>query len=165
VKRWRPWNEGQARRRGLSVTGRFGGPPRLRESPPGNALEGWLAHDCRGHRHLFGPRSAPASASSLFGDALQIVLIQVKGGSAAEPTSDVRRRRGPSCCCPSTRRFVACCWPTWKKGSAVQFFLLSSKSNEAGRKSTPVSDLDACLDDGVACPGGGSVNFERRIGS
>jgi hypothetical protein len=71
------------------------------------------------------------------GDALQIILIQVKGGSAANPTAEdaarlhiIRRRHG------------ACCilLATWKKGSAAQFFSLNTNS-KSDSKWRDVEDL------------------------
>jgi hypothetical protein len=61
------------------------------------------------------------------GDALQIILIQVKGGSAAKPTAeDAARLRVVA------RRHGVCgvLLATWKKGSAVRFFSLHSKHPE-----------------------------------
>jgi hypothetical protein len=63
------------------------------------------------------------------GDALQIILIQVKGGSAAMPTAeDARRLRIVA------RRHGACgiLLATWKKGSAAQFFSLHGNSKILG---------------------------------
>jgi hypothetical protein len=61
------------------------------------------------------------------GDALQIILIQVKGGSAAKPTAeDAARLRIVA------RRHGVCgvLLATWKKGSAARFFSLHSKHPE-----------------------------------
>lgn len=58
------------------------------------------------------------------GDALQIILIQVKGGSAANPTAeDAARLRIVA------RRHGACdvLLATWKKEKAAQFFSLHKK--------------------------------------
>jgi len=71
------------------------------------------------------------------GDALQIVLIQVKGGSAAKPTAeDAARLRIVA------RRHGACgiLLATWKKGSAAQFFSLDMKSRR-GSEWREVDDL------------------------
>jgi hypothetical protein len=61
------------------------------------------------------------------GDALQIILIQVKGGSAAKPTGeDAARLRIVA------RRHGACgvLLATWKKGSAARFFSLHKRLPE-----------------------------------
>jgi hypothetical protein len=61
------------------------------------------------------------------GDTLQIILIQVKGGSAAKPTAeDAARLRAVA------RRHKACdvLLATWKKGKAARFFSLHDKSPE-----------------------------------
>jgi len=58
------------------------------------------------------------------GDALQIILIQVKGGDAAKPTAeDGKRLRVVA------RRHGACkaILATWKKGKAARFFSLRPK--------------------------------------
>lgn len=63
------------------------------------------------------------------GDALQIILIQVKGGSAAKPTSgDAARLR------IIARRHKACgiLLAAWKKGSAARFFSLDLDSMRVG---------------------------------
>jgi hypothetical protein len=59
------------------------------------------------------------------GDALQIILIQVKGGRAANPTpEDATRLR------IIARRHGACgvLLASWKKGSAAKFFSLHTNS-------------------------------------
>jgi hypothetical protein len=59
------------------------------------------------------------------GDALQIILIQVKGGSAATPTpEDARRLRAVA------KRHGACdvLLATWKKGTEARFFQLRRAS-------------------------------------
>jgi hypothetical protein len=63
------------------------------------------------------------------GDALQIILIQVKGGSAAMPTEDDARRLRIV-----ARRHGACgiLLATWKKGTAAQFFFLDRNSRSRG---------------------------------
>lgn len=55
------------------------------------------------------------------GDALQIILIQVKGGDAADPTEDDAKRLRIV-----KRRHKACAvlLGSWKRGSAVQFYSL-----------------------------------------
>jgi hypothetical protein len=61
------------------------------------------------------------------GDTLQIILIQVKGGSAAKPTTqDAARLRIVA------RRHGACgvLLATWKKGKAARFFSLHKRLPE-----------------------------------
>jgi hypothetical protein len=67
--------------------------------------------------------SDPAAGTKR-GDALQLILIQVKGGSAAKPTAeDAARLRIVA------RRHGACSvlLATWKKGNAARFFSLHKK--------------------------------------
>jgi hypothetical protein len=74
-------------------------------------------------------------------DALQIILIQVKGGSAASPTAEdaarlhiIRRRHG------------ACgiLLATWKNGSAARFFSLNANAKR-GSEWEEVDDLRSFL--------------------
>lgn len=72
------------------------------------------------------------------GDALQIILIQVKGGRAAKPTLEdaarlriVAKRHGA--------RHVLLA--TWKKGTAARFFRLRRAS--AGHAWTEIKNLDS----------------------
>ena len=72
------------------------------------------------------------------GDALQIILIQVKGGSAARPTSeDATRLRAVA------KRHHAChaLLATWKKGKAARFFRLRRKS--ANEPWAEITNLDS----------------------
>jgi hypothetical protein len=72
------------------------------------------------------------------GDALQIILIQVKGGTAARPTpEDATRLRAVA------KRHGACdvLLATWKKGTAARFFRLRRAS--AGVAWAEVTDLDS----------------------
>jgi hypothetical protein len=72
------------------------------------------------------------------GDALQIILIQVKGGTAARPTpEDAARLRAVA------KRHGACdvLLATWKKGTAARFFRLRRAS--AGDAWAEVTDLDS----------------------
>jgi hypothetical protein len=72
------------------------------------------------------------------GDALQIILIQVKGGTAARPTpEDTTRLRAVA------KRHGACgvLLATWKKGTAARFFRLRRAS--AGDGWAEVTDLDS----------------------
>ena len=60
------------------------------------------------------------------GDALQIVLIQVKGGYASRPTAeDAERLRVVA----RHHRARAALLATWKKGSAARFYKLSPRPN------------------------------------
>jgi hypothetical protein len=72
------------------------------------------------------------------GDALQIVLIQVKGGSSAMPTAkDGIRLRAVA------KRYSAehSLLGIWKKGKAVRFFRLQPKASP-GDDWTEVTNLD-----------------------
>jgi hypothetical protein len=71
------------------------------------------------------------------GDALQIILIQVKGGNAARPTlEDAARLRVVA------KRHGACdvLLATWKKGTAARFFRLRRAS--ATEAWTEIANLD-----------------------
>jgi len=68
------------------------------------------------------------------GDALQLILIQVKGGTAAGPTSgDATRLRAV----PNYITQVA----TWKKGKQARLFCLGKESNS--KVWSEVTDLDS----------------------
>jgi hypothetical protein len=72
------------------------------------------------------------------GDALQIILIQVKGGTAAIPTAeDAMRLRAVA------TRHGACdvLLATWRKGTQARFFRLRRAS--AGDAWAEVTDLDS----------------------
>jgi hypothetical protein len=72
------------------------------------------------------------------GDALQIILIQVKGGTAARPTpEDAKRLRAVA------KRHGACdvLLATWKKGAMPRFFRL--RRPVAGDSWAEVADLDS----------------------
>jgi hypothetical protein len=72
------------------------------------------------------------------GDALQIILIQVKGGSAARPTpEDAARLRAVA------KRHCACdvLLATWKKGRMPRFFRLRRAS--AREPWTEITNLDS----------------------
>src|SRR5215831_1748369 len=75
------------------------------------------------------------------GDALRIVVIQVKGGSAANPTwEDAKRLRAVA------KRHGACnvLLATWKKGKQVCFFRLRRVSaTDWTDPWIPVTDLDS----------------------
>ena len=74
------------------------------------------------------------------GDALQIILIQVKGGSAAMPTAQDGKRLRVVAKRYHARHVLPA---VWKKGSAARFFSLRPKAIEAGREWSEVVDLDA----------------------
>jgi hypothetical protein len=72
------------------------------------------------------------------GDALQIILIQVKGGGAAMPTAeDGIRLRAVA----KRHRAEQSLLGTWKKGKAVQFFRLRPQAS-AGDDWTEVGSLE-----------------------
>jgi hypothetical protein len=72
------------------------------------------------------------------GDGFQIILIQVKGGSAARPTADdgARLRK-------VALRHGACgiLLATWKKGTAAQFFSLRATAGNAKGDWEDIADL------------------------
>ncbi|HLY59363.1 MAG TPA: hypothetical protein VKV95_01210 [Terriglobia bacterium] len=73
------------------------------------------------------------------GDTFQIILIQVKGGSAARPTDDDRDRLRKV-----AQRHDACgiLLATWKKGKSANFFFLAPKATSAKKDDwQEVSDL------------------------
>jgi hypothetical protein len=72
------------------------------------------------------------------GDALQIILIQVKGGSAAKPTAeDAKRLRIVA------RRHGACgvLFAAWKKGKVARFYSL--RKNARALPWIEITDLSA----------------------
>jgi hypothetical protein len=75
------------------------------------------------------------------GDALKIILIQVKGGTAATPTwDDAKRLRAVA------KRHGACdvLLATWKKGTGTRFFRLRRVSaTDWTDPWKPVNDLDS----------------------
>ena len=69
------------------------------------------------------------------GDALQLILIQVKGGGSAMPTAeDARRLRAVARLHHGRHVLLAC----WKRGTAAQFFRLNLAGNW-----TAVKNLEA----------------------
>lgn len=69
------------------------------------------------------------------GDALQVILIQVKGGSAAMPTAgDAKRLKAVA----RRHRARHILLASWKRGSAAKFFRLNILGNWKA-----VDDLDA----------------------
>lgn len=72
------------------------------------------------------------------GDALQIILIQVKGGTAAKPTwEDATRLRAVAKRHGARHVLLA----TWKKGTAARFFRLRRPS--AKQAWTEITNLDS----------------------
>lgn len=65
------------------------------------------------------------------GDALQIILIQVKGGSAAMPTTEDGKRLMAVAKQLHARDVLLA---TWKKGSAARFFSYNPKAAEKARE-------------------------------
>src|SRR4029434_6210285 len=80
--------------------------------------------------------SAPLGAMRR-GDALQIILIQVKGGTAARPTLEDAARLRVVAKRHCARHVLLA---TWKKGSAARFFRLRSAS--AREPWTEITKLD-----------------------
>ena len=78
-----------------------------------------------------------ALAGTKRGDTLQIILIQVKGGTAAMPTTeDGRRLRAVAKQHHAKHILLA----AWKKGSAARLFEMASDETPGW---TEVDDLDA----------------------
>src|SRR5207247_5147864 len=71
------------------------------------------------------------------GDALQIILIQVKGGAAAKPTSEDAARLRVVAKRHCARHVLLA---TWKKGTSARFFRLRRAS--AGEPWTEITNLD-----------------------
>jgi hypothetical protein len=81
---------------------------------------------------------SPPQAGMKRGDALHIVLIQVKGGSAAMPTTeDGIRLRAVAKRHSAEQSLLG----IWKKGKVVRFFRLQPKTSAADDW-TEVVDLD-----------------------
>jgi hypothetical protein len=74
------------------------------------------------------------------GDALQIILIQVKGGSAAMPTTEDGKRLKVVAKRLHARNILLA---TWKKGAAARFFSYSPRATGNAHEWTAVSDLNA----------------------
>lgn len=72
------------------------------------------------------------------GDALQIILIQVKGGAAARPTSEDAARLRVVAKRHCARHVLLA---TWKKGRAARFF--RPRRASAGEAWTEITDLDS----------------------
>lgn len=83
--------------------------------------------------------SYPPHVQMKRGDALQIILIQIKGGGAAMPTAeDGIRLRAVAKRHKAERSLLG----IWKKGKAVQFFRLQARTSADGNDWTEVIDLD-----------------------
>jgi len=76
------------------------------------------------------------------GDGLQIILIQVKGGSAAMPTTEDGKRLGAVAKRLHARHILLA---SWKKGSAARFFRYNPRATQKAREWAEVSDLDAAF--------------------
>jgi hypothetical protein len=74
------------------------------------------------------------------GDALQIMLIQVKGGSAAMPTLEDGRRLRVVARRHHARRVLLA---AWKKGAEARFFELHPRARRSGSEWSEVENLDA----------------------
>jgi hypothetical protein len=80
----------------------------------------------------------PTDSKLKRGDALQIVLIQVKGGYAARPTlEDGERLRAVA----KLHRAHGILLASWKRGAAVKFYALSPKSKSGSDDWIEVDDL------------------------
>jgi hypothetical protein len=74
------------------------------------------------------------------GDMLQVILIQVKGGSAAMPTIEDGKRLQLVAKHLHARHILLA---SWKKGTAARFFTYHPRATQKRRKWTEVLDLDA----------------------
>ncbi len=74
------------------------------------------------------------------GDALQVVLIQVKGGAAAKPTAEDRSRMREVAKLHHAREVLLA---LWTRGTAVRFFSLRPKAAGSLRDWVEVTNLDA----------------------
>jgi len=74
------------------------------------------------------------------GDALQILLIQVKGGSAAMPTTEDGKRLRVVAKRLHARHILLA---AWKKGSAARFFSYKPRATQKAREWTELPDLNA----------------------
>ncbi len=73
------------------------------------------------------------------GDALQIILIQVKGGKSAMPTTSDGKRLSAVAKQLHARNILLA---TWKKGSAAQFFSYQPRATEKSREWIEVTNLN-----------------------
>jgi hypothetical protein len=74
------------------------------------------------------------------GDALQIMLIQVKGGGAAMPTREDGKRLRVVARRHHARRVLLA---AWKKGAEARFFELHPRTRRNGSEWSEVEDLNA----------------------
>jgi hypothetical protein len=74
------------------------------------------------------------------GDMLEIILIQVKGGSAAMPTAEDGKRLGVVAKRHHAKHVLLA---SWKKGTAVQFRQYRPRATEKSCEWGTVSDLEA----------------------
>lgn len=74
------------------------------------------------------------------GGALQIVLTQVKGGSAAIPTGEDGTRLAAVAKRLHGRHILLACW---KKGTAAQFFRYRPRAKPGPRQWSELADLDS----------------------
>ncbi len=74
------------------------------------------------------------------GDTLQIILIQVKGGSAAMPTTEDGKRLRAVAKRHHARNILLA---IWKRGSAVRFFSYRPRATEKAKEWIEVADLVA----------------------
>jgi hypothetical protein len=80
------------------------------------------------------------TAGTKRGDHLQIILIQVKGGSAAMPTAEDGKRLEVVAKRLDARHIL---FATWKKGSAARFNIYHPRATNKARKWTEVHDLES----------------------
>jgi len=78
-------------------------------------------------------------AGSKKGDSLQIILMQVKGGSAAMPTSEDGQRLAAVAKQLNAKNILLA---TWKKGSAARIFEYQRMATKKTQEWTELIDLD-----------------------
>ena len=74
------------------------------------------------------------------GDALQIILIQVKGGTAAMPTTEDSKRLWAAAKALRARHVLPA---SWKKGTAARIYSYRPRATDKAKQWIEVSDLDA----------------------
>jgi hypothetical protein len=80
------------------------------------------------------------TAGTKRGDLLQIILIQVKGGTAAMPTTEDGKRLAVVAKCLHAKHILLA---SWQKGSVVQFREYQPRANQKSSEWNKVSDLEA----------------------
>lgn len=84
--------------------------------------------------------SKPIINGTKRGDALQIILIQVKGGRAAKPTTEDGKRLKAVADQLNAQHILLA---TWKKGTAARFYEYQPDASKKSEEWADVLDLDA----------------------